>query len=348
MMRAVAKKNNSAKSLSIVSRENPEPESNEVIVQVENVGICGSDYGIYVGKDTYDWVDFPRVLGHEYSGSIISVGEQVENHNVGDRVVERPLRPCQQCETCYRGDKHLCENIKTTGFDHDGAFAPYIRVPESSIHKLWGDITYQEAALLEPTSVAVRAIQQNSRISACDDVLIEGPGPIGILSAQVAEAQGANVTITGVNKDSSYRLPLASDLGYATYNVSDIALEKVVKSETVSEGYDVIVDATGHPSGLENSITAVKKGGQVVVVGIPGEINPDFSYFVRSEIDIQCSYTSLWPDFERALKLINSGMMNPGEIVEEYSIKEPKKAFEAFSTGDTVKPMFQPQMWQNK
>jgi L-iditol 2-dehydrogenase len=210
------------------------------------------------------------------------------------------------------------------------------------LHEIPSDLAHQTTATLEPTSVAVRAVTTNSRIGAGDEVLVEGPGPIGMLSAQVARAQGADVIVTGVGQDADYRLPVADEYGFATANVADHSIDQIVADRTDGSGFDVVVDATGHPSGLETATRAVEAGGQIVLVGIPGAVEMDFSDIVRSEIEIQCSYTSLWEDFDTALELLNSGQVTVDRLIDDYAMDEPTVPFEEFKAGQTVKPMFSP------
>ncbi|GAD53302.1 sorbitol dehydrogenase [Halarchaeum acidiphilum MH1-52-1] len=171
-------------------------------------------------------------------------------------------------------------------------------------------------------------------------MLVEGPGPIGLLSAQIARAQGGNVVVSGVGPDTEYRLPLARELGFETTTVGE-DMDATRDAITDGVGYDVVFDTTGHPSGLTTAVDEVRKGGQIVLVGQTGETTMPYSPLVRSEIDLQCSYASMYEDFERALRVIRTGAVDAQTFIDDrFSLLDADEAFEAFVDGETVKPVF--------
>jgi 2-desacetyl-2-hydroxyethyl bacteriochlorophyllide A dehydrogenase len=313
----------------------------DVLVAVETAGLCGSDAGIYRYKPAYHGMELPVVIGHEYAGTVVEVGERVDAYESGDRVVEQPVRTCGTCYQCRRGLGNTCRNARIAGVHHDGAYAERISVPAGSLHPLPDGMSLRDAAITEPTSVAARAVIRNSRVQPGDDVLVAGPGPIGLLAAQVAAAQGGDVTVTGVGRDAQYRLPLAADLGVDTANVERTDVTAIVDAKTDGLGFDVVFDTTGHPSGIRSAARAVRKAGQIVVVGLPDEAQLDFTPLVRGEVDLQCSYASTWDDFDRAIDLLRTGGVDTETFVDDrFSIREPRDAFEAFLSGETCKPVF--------
>lgn len=327
--------------MEIIDVPTPEPDADEVIVEVDWAGMCGSDAGIYAFKSAFERMNLPTIIGHEYAGRVVSMGEQVMAFERGERVVERPLRGCNTCYQCRRGNENVCQHAAITGVDHDGAYAPFIRVPADSLVSIPSDVEQRSAAMTEPTSIAVRAICRNSRIRPGDAVLVEGPGPIGILSAQVARAQGGQVIVSGINRDAEHRLPLAQELGFDTLNVEVDDCQAVREERTEGGGYDVVIDTTGHPSGLTTAVEEIKPGGQIVLVGLTGSTKLAYADIVRGEIDIQCSYASTIDDFERSFELIRSGAVDVESIIDErFSLQDVEEAFEAFRAGKTVKPVF--------
>jgi L-iditol 2-dehydrogenase len=312
-----------------------------VVVEVDFAGLCGSDAGIYAFESAYDWMELPRVIGHEYAGRVVDVGDGVTGFQPGDRVVERPIRNCGECYQCNVDEPNVCQNAAITGVHHDGAYARYIAVPATALHPVPDGVPQRHAAVVEPTSVAARAVAENSRLSPGDRVLVEGPGPIGLLTAQVAAGGGGRVLISGVGRDAEYRLPLASKLGFETVDVSTDDLPTRRDALTEGVGFDVVFDTTGHPSGLTSAAESVRKGGQIVLVGQTGETTMAFSPLVRSEVDVQCSYASGYEDFERALRLIGSGAVDCETLVDDrFSLRSASEAFEAFLAGETCKPVF--------
>jgi L-iditol 2-dehydrogenase len=319
----------------------PEPAPDEALIEVDYAGLCGSDAGIYKFKSAFERMDLPTIIGHEYTGRVVEVGDQVAELGPGDQVVERPIRGCGSCYQCQSGNENVCQEAVITGVDHDGAFAGYISVPESVLQRVPNGIEPRNAAIVEPTSIAARAVIENSRVKPADRVLVAGPGPIGLLTAQIADAQGGDVLVVGVERDSAYRLPLAQELGFETADVESRDAETIFTERTDGIGFDVVFDTTGHPSGLSMSTRAVRKGGQIVLIALTGETTLPYSPMVRSEIDLQCSYASMWEDFERSFRLIDAGVIDCETFVDtRFSLRDESAAFEAFLAGETCKPVF--------
>ncbi len=339
-MHALAKTERTAGAMEIVDRDRPEAGPGEAVIEIDHAGLCGSDAGIYEFEAAFDRMDLPTVLGHEYAGRVVEVGEGVDL-SVGDRVVERPIRGCGDCYQCSSGSPNVCRDAAITGVDHDGAYEPYLAVPADALHPIPDGVDRRIAATAEPTSVGVRAVAHNSRVSAGDRVLVEGPGPIGLLTAQVAAAQGGTVVVSGVGRDAAYRLPLAEDLGFEAIDVAETDLEARTDAITGGRGFDVVFDTTGHPSGLTSAVDAVRKGGQIVLVGQTGTTEMPYSPLVRGEVDLQCSYASTYEEFDRAFRLFESGAVDPEPLIDErFSLTDADEAFETFLAGETCKPLF--------
>jgi L-iditol 2-dehydrogenase len=340
-MHAIAKTSRVRGALDVVQREKPTPGLNEVLVEIKYAGLCGSDAGIYQFKPAFERMNLPTVIGHEYAGRVVACGSNVTAHEIGDIVVERPIRPCGECYQCRIGKVNICQNAELTGIDFDGAYQRYIAVPSGNLHTVPEGVDPKHAAIVEPTAVAARTVIENSRISPGDRVLVEGPGPIGLLAGQIAKTQGAEVIISGIHSDKKYRLPLAREFGFETLNIAEEDMTKRTEDFTDDVGYDVVVDATGHPSGIKTAVEQVQKGGQVVLIALTGETTMSYTPVVRSEIDIQCSYGAVYEDFERALRLIASGDVDAMTFVDDrYSLLDVEGAFEDFLAGVTVKPVF--------
>ena len=327
--------------MKLVERTRPEPAPEAALVEVDYAGLCGSDAGIYEFESAFERMELPTVIGHEYAGRVVAVGERVTKFEVGDRVVERPIRGCGDCYQCETGAENVCQDAVITGVDHDGAYQPYLAVPADALHPVPEGVDQQHAAMVEPTSIGARAVIKNSRVTAGDRVLVEGPGPIGLLTAQIARAQGSEVVVSGVEQDATYRLPLAEKLGFKTIDVTDDDVAAVREKVTDGIGYDVVFDTTGHHSGLPVAVEQVRKGGQIVLVGQTGETTMEYSPLVRGEIDLQCSYASMYGDFESALRLIDSGEVDAKTFIDDrFSLLNADEAFEAFLSGQTCKPVF--------
>ena len=340
-MQGLAKTSRSRGGMELIDRERPKPGQGEALVEVDYAGLCGSDAGIYEFESAFERMNLPTVIGHEYSGRVVEVGEGVTKFAVGDRVVERPIRGCGECYQCEIGESNVCQNAIITGVDHDGAYESHVAVPEDALHAVPDGVEQQHAAMVEPTSIATRAVIQNSRVRAGNRVLVEGPGPIGLLTAQVARAQGAEVVVSGVGQDADYRLPLGEKLGFETINIAIDDMDAYREDLTDGVGYDIVFDTTGHPSGLPSAVEEVRKGGQIVLIGQTGETTMEYSPLVRAEIDLQCSYASMYEDFENALRLIGTGDVDAETFIDDrFSLLDADEAFETFVSGGTCKPVF--------
>ncbi|XVH33410.1 zinc-dependent alcohol dehydrogenase (plasmid) [Haloferacaceae archaeon DSL9] len=322
----------------------PQPGSDEALVKVHTAGLCGSDAHAFKAVPGFRWVPTPRVMGHEYSGEVVEVGGDVQAFSPGDKVIEEPIHDCGgYCFQCRNGQTNVCADFEISGFHHDGGFAEYSVVKEQYLHKLPDDMPLRDAALTEPTAIAARAVLDRSVVDPGDNVLVEGPGPIGALTAAIAHSIGANVTVSGLGQDQTFRLPLVEKLGPRAVNVQETPLEAVAEDETGEVGFDVIFDTTGHHSGVENAAEVVRRGGQIVVVGLPASDSEFFfTPLVRGEVELTTSYGSTWRDFEKAIDLINRGAIDADAITDDsYSVEEPVEAFESFLAGEACKPIFQ-------
>ena len=330
------------RSIEIREREKPTPDDEEVLVRVHSAGLCGSDAHAYTYEDGYQWIPLPRVMGHEYSGEVVAVGDDVTDFAVGDHVVEEPIHDCGSCFQCKNGQPNVCQNFEITGMHKDGAYTEYTTVNTDDLHYIPDSVPLGEASITEPLSIATRAVFDQSTVTPGDTVLVEGPGPIGVLVAAVADSLGATVVVSGLGKDTAYRLPLVERLGIETIDVENDDLEALVDEKTDGNGFDVVFDTTGHQSGVEMAIDHVRKGGQIVVVGLPGAPSEVFmTPVVRGEIDLNTSYGSTWRNFEQAIRLLDGGEIDVDGIVDRsFDVDEPTAAFEAFLESETCKPVF--------
>ena len=335
-------------SVEIQERERPDPAAGEVLVRVHSAGLCGSDAHAYRYEGGYQWIPIPRVMGHEYAGEVAAVGESVTDFAVGDAVVEEPIHDCGKCFQCKNGESNVCRNFSITGMHRDGAYTDYTTVAAEHLHAVPEGVPLDQAAITEPTSIAARAVFTRSATTPGHNALVEGPGPIGVLTACIADSMGANVLVSGLSRDGAYRLPLVEELGIETIALDGGSgegnddLDERRESFTDGVGFDIVFDTTGHGTGVETAVTQVRKGGQVVVVGLPGEPSEVFmTPVVRSEVAIDTSYGSTWRNFEQALRLMENGSVDADSIVDfSFSRDDPETAFEAFLRSETCKPVF--------
>ncbi|MFB6077754.1 MAG: zinc-binding dehydrogenase [Halarchaeum sp.] len=331
-----------AETVELQERDEPTPDPDEVLVRVHTAGICGSDAHAYKYDESYHWIPIPRIMGHEYSGTVAAVGDGVTEFEPGERVVEEPIHDCGECFQCKNGQPNVCQDFSITGMHRDGAYTEYVTVAPEHLHRVPDGVPLGDAALTEPTSIAARAVLTQSDLQPGESVLVQGPGPIGVLTAAIADSVGANVVVSGLGKDTEYRLPLVEELGIETANVEETDLADLAAERTAGGGFDRVFDATGHHSGVEMGVEYVRKGGQVVMVGIPnGESHVSLADSVRGEVDVNTSYGSTWRNFEQALRLLERGAVDAPTIMDtSFSVDDPSAAFEAFLDSETCKPVF--------
>ena len=195
--------------------DEPRPGPGEVIVEVRATAICGTDLHFYYWDDYARRHNpgFPKVLGHEFSGVVVEVGEGVKRLDIGDRVAAETHIPCGSCYYCRTGRPHICENVKLYGIDTTyGSFTKYTILPERVAIRIPEEISFEEAALLEPFGVAMHAVSE-AGIKPGDTVAVLGCGPIGLFIQQLAKISGASKVIA--TEVSKYRLNLARKVGAA-------------------------------------------------------------------------------------------------------------------------------------
>jgi 2-desacetyl-2-hydroxyethyl bacteriochlorophyllide A dehydrogenase len=316
------------KRFTIESVQPAEPGQGEVQISVSYCGICGSDLHIFHGAMD-DRVGFHRVIGHEMSGRITAIGENVQGLEPGDPVVVRPLSACGDCPACQRGHAHICQNLKVLGVDIDGAFQQTWTVPAHTIHKIPTDLRLDHAALVEPVAVACHDVRR-ARLVAGEDALVIGGGPIGLLIAMVAKHSGANVILSEVN---AYRLELAQSLGFATLNPRKVNVADEINAQTANKGADVIFEVSGTQAGVDTMTEAAATCCRIVLVAIHGT-KPTvdlFKFFLR-EIELLGARVYKPEDFHQAIALVASGAIDCSSIITNVRpLEEITLAFEALS-----------------
>ena len=269
--------------------EIPSVSNGEVLVKVEVALTCGTDAKVYERGGHLKMIRLPSLFGHEWAGIIIETGKGVKGFKKGDRVVAANSAPCFRCYYCRKERFSLCENFTFL----NGAYAEYIKVPEAivktNLFKIPRDVTYEEAAFLEPLSCVVHGVEEMG-IKKGEEVVINGTGPIGLLFLLVLKDLGAKVTVTEKNRE---RLQIAEMLGcdnVVLVKEKGNAVNEVKKFSNKGKGMDIAIEATGIPKVWEDSIKMVRGGGRVLLFGgcKPGEkitLNTELIHY--SEITIK-------------------------------------------------------------
>jgi L-iditol 2-dehydrogenase len=304
---------------------------NEVLINIKEVGVCGSDVHYYNKGRIGDFVvKKPIILGHESSGIISEVGDKVRGFEVGDRVTIEPGVPCYTCDYCIDGNYNLCPNIVFMATPpYDGAFVEYITYDPNFVYKLPDNISLTAAALIEPLSVGYSA-SKRAKIKPGDNVLILGSGPIGISILEMVKAFGASkVYITDIN---DFRLGVAKKHGaYKTINVT----KKDIFGELKNVKIDSIIEASGAENSIINSIKLVRPGGAVVWVGMgKDDIRIPYSIITSKDLSIEgiFRYKNTYPSI---ISLLEGGKIKIEDIVTHYfKLDDIEKAFSTANDPD--------------
>ncbi|WP_417744313.1 zinc-binding dehydrogenase [Rosistilla oblonga] len=325
-------------SVEIREFQRPTIGTDDVLVEVAAVGVCGSD--LHQWTATHSWpVNYPVVLGHEFAGTIVETGANVASWREGDRIasetaaiidVDNPMS--------RRGLYNLDPTRKGFGYGVDGAMTRFVRVPSRCLHRVPDALAFEHAAVTEPCCVAYNAVVKNSRIEPGDRVLVIGPGTIGILCAAVAKLVGADVAVLGLESDT-HRFAVAQKYGVTT--LTD-ASEWARQGDGL--GVDVVIDAAGVSSTLQLAIELVRPAGWITKVGWgPKPVGFSIDPLVQKNVTLQGSFSHNWPIWERVISLLTSKQLDVQPIVGgTFGIGQWQQAFERMHHGEIVKSVILP------
>jgi (R,R)-butanediol dehydrogenase/meso-butanediol dehydrogenase/diacetyl reductase len=303
-------------------QEKPKPkvEPGDVLVKVEYCGICGSDVHGYLNGIM---VPVGTVMGHECCGVVAEVGERIQNFQPGDRVVVKPIPQCGKCYWCQRGQYSLCCQAfgRAIGIspEHDGAFAEYVRIeyPDEMLFKLPSNVSFEEAALIEPLATSFHSVRL-SRFKPGDRTVVIGAGMIGLGVTQFLKLGGAGKII--VMEISSQKCRIAQEMG-ADFTLNPLSEEKNLREQIFSLtdgiGADLVFDCAGVPFSFQNSINYVKSGGQVIVVGINDKEVPISPFMlVLWEVEMKGAL-GYYDEFKYVIEFLDQKRLNTKSLVSD-------------------------------
>lgn len=344
MMKAVVKYDNVAGATEV--REVPIPQigPDDVLVKVSYIGVCGSDPHMHHNRVSYK-VNVPLILGHEFSGTIEKLGANVKGYAVGEPVTcETHYDYCGKCVLCRTNRYHVCRERKGFGFQADGAFAKYVKVPARILHKLPAGVSLREASLTEPVCVAYSALAKSSKIMPGDLVVIIGPGPIGILCAKMASILGAaDIVVVGTDGDEE-RLEIAKEYG-ATLTINSSRQDPVPIIMGMRDGYgaDTVVDAAGFSPTLKLSMDVVRPCGQITKIGWgPAPVGFSLDPLITKAVTLQGTFSHNWDVWEKSLVLMSKKMIDVNRVIthelpldkwaESFALMESKRGLKIVLT----------------
>lgn len=311
----------------------------DVLLEVANVGVCGSDLHQWTADHSWP-VNYPVVLGHEFGGHIAETGSKVMNWKEGDRVVSETAAVIDINNPMSKtGLYNLDPTRKGFGYGVNGAMTRFVKVPARCLHSVPDQISFEEACLTEPCCVAYSAVVANTRITPGDRVIVLGPGTIGILCAAMARLCGAEVAVVGLEADR-HRLAIAEQ--YGCESIIGDASDWAKKRDGL--GADCIIDAAGASITLKIALQLVRPNGKITKVGWgPQPLGFSLDPLVQKNITLQGSFSHNWPMWERVIALLSSGQLNVKPIIGGvWPITEWNTAFEKMHKGEVVKSVLKP------
>lgn len=314
------------KDIRVENIAEPAVGDHEVKIKVSYCGICGSDLHEYLAGPIFIPVDKPHpiskdkapiVMGHEYAGEVVEVGEAVTDIHIGDRVCVEPIYSCGKCTSCQKGHYNVCEQLGFVGLSGGyGGFAEYSVVPSKMVHKIPDHMTWEQAALVEPTAVAVHAVRQ-SELRIGDSVAVFGTGPIGLLVIQAAKAAGASKIIAV--EVSPERREIAKQVGaHTVINPLEVDAVEVIKHATNGIGVDVAFEVAGIEPTIQAAIQATRVEGNVVNISIwEKAANIPLNNFILTERRMTSiiAYRNIFP---QVIQLIANNQIQASELVTKH------------------------------
>lgn len=296
---------------------NPIISDTEVLVKVKACGICGSDVNRVFKTGTYH---FPTVIGHEFSGIVVETTEN-NRHLLGKRVGIFPLKPCFKCSQCKLGNYEMCLNYDYLGSRCNGGFEEYVAVPTWNLIEIPDNVSFEEAAMLEPISVAIHALEHAGDLSG-KNVAIIGPGPIGNILLQIAKIKDAShvVMIGRTDEKLKFSLRCGAD---AIINSETLIVKDEIDKITSGAGVDVVVEGTGASSSISISIEITNRGGKVILMGNPlGDVEITQNIYwqiLRRQLTLIGTWNSSFgndlDDWHKALSFLSSGNLNVKPLI---------------------------------
>ncbi len=332
-MRGLAKLAPGPGNVGLAERPEPQALAGHVVLAVQAAGICGTD--LHIADDEFRSVP-PVTMGHEVCGVVRSVGDGVDPGWLGVLVVaETYFSTCGACRHCRGGRTNLCLERRSIGSAVDGAFAPRLVVPVGNLHRVPRGLTAEAAALTEPLACCCQCLLDPVVVQEGDAVLVVGPGPVGLIAAQVARDCGAVVYVRGVARDG-VRLHKARELGFETS----------VAPDALTGEFDVVIECSGSADGILTCFEHARRGGRYVQVGLAGRPVPvPFDEVCYRELVVTGGNASTAASWLRAIELLERGAVDLATLVTDVvPLEEWERGFDLTRSASCVKVVIDPRV----
>jgi len=315
----------------------PEFGHNDLLIKIRKTAICGTDMHIFNWDEwSQNTIPVPMIVGHEYVGEVVDMGQEVRGFKKGDRVSGEGHITCGHCRNCRAGRVHLCRNTVGVGVNRQGAFAEYLVIPAFNAFKIPDNISDDLAAIFDPFGNAVHTALSFNLTG--EDVLITGAGPIGIMAAAVAKHVGArHVVVTDVN---DYRLDLAMKMNATkAVNVAKESVTDVMTELGMTEGFDVGMEMSGVPSAFTTMLENMNHGGKIAMLGIPPkDMGIDWNQVIFKGLELKGIYgREMFETWYKMASLIQSGLDLSPMLTHQFDVDEFQIGFEQMGSGQSGK-----------
>ncbi len=333
-MRALAKLAPGPGNVGLAERDQPVPGPGEVLIEVAGAGVCGTD--LHILDDEFRSLP-PVTMGHEVSGLVAELGEGVEESWLHERVVcETYFSTCGTCEWCRAGHVNLCPQRRSIGSAVDGGFAAQLVVPAQNLHRIPDWLGEHAATLIEPLACVCHCLCDPAAVFPGDDVLVTGPGPVGLLAAQVARALGGRVLVCGLPRDE-VRLAAARDLGFET---------AIADGLEVGERFHVAIECSGSSGGATACLLGARRGGRYVQIGVFGKpVTVPLDAVFQKELVVTSGFASTPRSWRRALAFVEDRRVELEPLVSQVvSLDAWERVFQDLRDGKAIKYVFDPRL----
>ena len=342
-MRALIKYERGIGNVELREVEEPVCGDDQVKIEVSYCGVCGTDLHVY--EDTFRNYP-PVILGHEFSGQVVEVGNNVRHVAPGDTVTVLPASAviCGVCIFCRTGQFMFCRERRGMGHGINGAFARYAVVRKDQAYKIPQGVSLAEAALCEPFAAAVQAVTELTNVRLGDIALISGPGPIGLLCLKILIAEGIKTIVAGTDEDA-LRLETARRIGASiVVNVGRQDLSTVIAEETQGAGVDVAFECSGAAPSARNCFQALKPLGQYTQVGIfGGEVSLEFDLIFYKQLRVAGSVGYTVSTWARLVKILDQKAVRLDDLItHKMPLEEWRQAFDLCENKQAIKVLLSP------
>jgi threonine dehydrogenase-like Zn-dependent dehydrogenase len=325
------------RGLDLLEVDEPVAGPSEVVVRVAAAGVCGSDVARYVWTRNYEaggaksmTADLPRIMGHEFAGTIVAAGSEVRRFGVGDRVGIQNVLGCGRCEACRRGTPNICADRRTIGVHRDGGYAELCVVPEANLTRVPDGMSFGLAAAWQPFAVATNAVEQ-AELRPADRVVVWGLGPIGLAVACAARLRGATVAL-GIDKNP-VRLAEAEALGIPTMAVGSEHPGAALRERLGPRSVDAVFEAAGAQVAIEASLPVLRKSRSIVLIGnLRDRVDADLMPLIMDQQRLVGSRSYSLDIWDLAVGTIGASGFE-ATLGDEVGLDEAIERFEAAAAG---------------